>query len=49
LGEAIGKEAAKKLLRGCKIRFIGCVHGNMSGTVLHAHLINHVKRLCLLG
>jgi len=31
LGEAIGKEAAKKLLR------------------LHAHLINHMKRLCLLG
>ena len=30
------------------VRFIGWDHGNMSGTILHTHLINPVKRQCLV-
>ena len=30
------------------VRFIGQDHGNVSETVLHAHLINPMKRQCLV-
>lgn len=48
--QALKKPLVKKLLqKSCvDVRFTGHDHGNLSGTALHAHVTNHMKRLSLV-